>query len=145
MIAYDLCCQCSQRLYSMIRVCIVMMHLTRLYRVAKEILGSKPNLLANGVVRHCRMMFVGIELHPLFHLFQIFSHAFQHTLHFRCKIFGSWCLIHRQGFNSHAGYIRLCCFKGCNLGQCMFLIIYRELGNGKPISPLILFFKAVDL
>ena len=39
MIAYDLCCQCSQRLYSMIRVCIIMMHLTRLYRVAKAIYG----------------------------------------------------------------------------------------------------------
>ena len=39
MIAYDLCCQHSQRLYSVIRVCIIMMHLTRLYRVAKAIYG----------------------------------------------------------------------------------------------------------
>ena len=47
-----------------------------------------------------------------------------------------------DGFNSHARYIRLLLQRVQPWSTHVFTV-YWELGNGKPISPLILFFKAV--
>ena len=65
MIPYDLCCQHSQRLYSMIRVCIIMMHLTRLYRVAKAIYGIIISIefswWLGGVWKGCSWWLEGVQ------------------------------------------------------------------------------------
>ena len=84
-------------------------------------------------------MFISIELHLLFCFFLMLS-SIPSILDVNSLAAGT---LSKAMGSIPMRYIGPCCFEGCNFVQHVFFTVYGKLGNGKPVSPLILFFEAI--